>query len=63
MYLKEQDDFFETQENNKKSMQGIRLKLKMDTYVSNVRMDLHEGRAKEKKEKAMDQMKKWQWNY
>lgn len=53
---KEEEDFYKTQRENKKLIYGVNKKLKMDAYVSELRVNLHEGRAREKREALNDQM-------
>ena len=56
MLRKEEEDFYVTQRKNKRFTYGVNKKLKMDAYVSELRVNLHEGRAKEKREKIAAQM-------
>lgn len=56
MLAKEREDFYATQAENKKVMNATRNKLYLEEYVAKVRTELHEGRAKEKREKLIAQM-------
>jgi hypothetical protein len=53
---KEEEDFFITQRKQKKLVYGVSRKLKMDAMVSQMRIDLHEGRARDKREALNEQM-------
>jgi hypothetical protein len=53
---KEEEDFYITQRLNKKLMYGVNRKLKMDAYISELRVNLHEGRARDKREALNEQM-------
>ena len=53
---KEEEDFYKTQRDNKKLIYGVNKKLKMDAYVSELRVNLHEGRARDKRDALNEQM-------
>jgi hypothetical protein len=56
MLRKEEEDFHTTERQNKQLMYGINRKLKMDAYVSELRSNLHEGRARDKRDALNEQM-------
>jgi hypothetical protein len=53
---KEEEDYYITQREQKKLVYGVNRKLKMDAYVSELRVNLHEGRARDKREALNEQM-------
>mmetsp|Transcript_19436 Transcript_19436/g.36231 ORF Transcript_19436/g.36231 Transcript_19436/m.36231 type:complete len:503 (-) Transcript_19436:15-1523(-) len=53
---KEEEDFFIAQRKQKKLVYGVSRKLKIDSIVSEMRVKLHEGRAKEKRDALNEQM-------
>lgn len=56
MLRKEEEDYYITQRLQKKLVYGVNRKLKMDAYVSDLRVQLHEGRARDKREALNEQM-------
>ena len=56
MLNKERKDFYDTQNRNREIMFGPKRKLFLDDYVQEVRTNLHEQRAIEKREKLNAQI-------